>query len=252
MNNFLIKLIEYRTKPDLSKYTLQELTQIFINLTHEKNEYLDEIKNIYPLNTIKIIENILNSVIKIEPDDITNKMLINWLEDFWNKLPLLNNNNDMIECGICLNYITKNDCIIFKCNHLTHTTCFLNYLYANLKINKIELEKFFRCPNCRTFLTENVQKSFEHYELLELNEQLYYNNDVDVEYGDEYNNFILQEYNLRMNTLDDHTLDNIFRISNNYDLNSNINIDISNLDSSSDTSSVSSSDSSSDTSSYTI
>ena len=63
-------------------------------------------------------------------------------------------------------------------------------------------------------------------------------------YGDEYNNLILQEYNLVANSLDDHILNNVFRMSNNTGFGSNIIIDYNerNRTRTSSSSSLSSSD----------
>ena len=249
--NFLLQLLEYKIKPNLLHYTIDQLTHIYIELNNEKESLLNKIKNTFPSNTLKIIENIFSNsktinLIKIEQDAIKKKILIDWIDDLWKKLPLLDNNNDIVDCVICLNHITNDDYITFKCNHITHTTCFLNYLFSNLK-NKpnidTKIEKLFRCPNCRNFLTDIVKKSFEQNELInsieyngyEFNNEINNNNDnnnnnnnnnnndnVEQMYGDEYNNFILQQYNLVANTLDNYTLNNIFRTSNNIGFNYNI------------------------------
>lgn len=242
--NFLLQLLEYKIKPNLLDYTIDQLTHIYIELNNEKESLLNKIKNTFPSNTLKIIENIFTNsktidLIEIETDAIKKKILIDWIDDLWKKLPLLDNNNDIVDCVICLNHITKDNYSTFKCNHITHTTCFLNYLFSNLK-NKpnidTKIEKLFRCPNCRNFLTDIVKKSFEQNELInnienneyefnnEINQINNNNNNDNVEqrYGDEYNNFILQEYNLVANTLDNYTLNNIFRTSNNIGFNYNI------------------------------
>lgn len=242
-NNILLKLLKCELKPNLSHYTLDQLTNIYIELNDKKNSWLDKIQNILPENTLNVVKNIFNDIKIINPNEKTEsenkKILINWIDDFWTKLPLLDDVGDIVECVICLNYINKNDCTTFKCNHMTHTTCFLNYLFSNLKNNSYvdeeKTEKLFRCPNCRIFLTDMVKKSFEQNDTANNltneydadDEYIVDNNDndndnnIEQEYGDEYNNLILQEYNL----LDNLTLNNVFRMSNNFGFGSNIIID---------------------------
>ena len=243
-NNILLKLLKCELKPKLSHYTLDQLTNMYMKLNNNKENSFNEIKNILSQNTLSILENIFNNVVIVDINKIETenkkKILIDWIEDFWTKLPLLYDVGDIVECGICLNYINKNDYTIFKCNHIIHTTCFLNYLLSNLKNNSYidesgGVEKLFRCPNCRIFLTDMAKKSFEQNEYVnevETNDEYIIDNNYnnidqiyDNEYGDEHNNLILQEYNLIANLLDNNTINNIFRMSNNIGFGSNVRID---------------------------
>ena len=227
-NIFLLKLLKYKIKPNLSHYTFDQLTNIYIELNDKKDNWLDKIQNILPENTLNIVKNIFNDIkiinLNRKTETENKKILINWIDDLWTKLPLLDDTNNIVECVICLNYINNNDFMIFKCNHITHTTCFLNYLFSNLKNNShidADVEKLFRCPNCRIFLTDMVKKSFGQNELgneYEADNEYVLENNY---YGDEYNNLILQEYNLVANMLDNHTLNNVFRMSNNIGFGSN-------------------------------
>lgn len=242
-NNILLKLLKCELKPNLSHYTFDQLTNMYVKLNNNKDNTFNVIKNILSQNTFNIVENIFNNVEAINVNNTkTNtdtdtqnkkKILIDWFDNFWTKLPLLDNVGDIVECVICLNYINKNDCTTFKCNHMTHTTCFLNYLFSNLKNNSYidgdkGVEKIFRCPNCRFFLTDTIKKSFEQNKNTneyEVNNEYILNNNynnIEPEYGDEYNNLILQEYNLVANLLDNNMLNNVFRMSNNVGFNSNV------------------------------
>jgi len=245
-NIFLLKLLKYKIKPNLSHYALDQLTNIYIELNDKKDTWLDKIQNILPENTTNYVKNIFNDIKnvnlnrKTETETENKKILTNWINDLWTKLPLLDHTNNIVECVICLNCINNNDCTIFKCNHMTHTTCFLNYLFSNLKNNShidTDVEKLFRCPNCRIFLTDMVKKSFGHNELtneltnVSTNEYEADNESVPENnyYGDEYNNLILQEYNLVANTLDNRALNNVFRRSNNIGFGSNVIIEDENM-----------------------
>lgn len=239
-DNILLKLLKCELKPNLSNYTLDQLTNMYINLYNNKENTFDKIKNILSQNILSILENIFCDnleIINLNEIKTENKkkILIDWFDDFWTKLPLLDDVGDIVECGICLNYINKNDYTTFKCNHMTHTTCFLNYLFSNLKNNSYidgGIEKLFRCPNCRIFLTNIIKNSFEQNETTnEYNDETTNEydteiiNEYDNQYGDEYNNLILQEYNLLANLLDNNILDNVFRMSNNNGFSSNVRID---------------------------
>jgi hypothetical protein len=258
--NILIELFKNNTKPNISQYTLEELTYIYNHFIYNKTKYLEKIKNtfLYSDDITNIIENIFNetcvniqknNIIEIhKEEEIRKKILNNWFEELWKKIPLFNNNNEIIDCVICLNYITKNDYIIFQCEHITHSTCFFNYLFSNLKnnsnnifdddYNKNNLIKLFRCPNCRNFLTDLVKKSFEsNYVNNNIENNIVENNivennienNIENEYGDEFNNLILQEYNLVANSLDNQLLNNIFRMTNNVGFRMDVSFGIGNI-----------------------
>jgi hypothetical protein len=190
-----------------------------------------------PNDTLIAIQNICDEI-KITSN--CQQTIIENINELWKKFPLLNNEGDMIECMICLHNITNSDNIIFECEHITHSSCFLNYLFLNLKniksneSSKENLLKLFRCPKCRNYVTEKI-KSFSSNNAERQNENNITNitnstnstdSDedehyiideeyiIDEQYGDEYNNFIFQEFNLIENSMDNLMLNDMFRVSN--------------------------------------
>lgn len=239
-DNCLLKLLlETKTKPNLSKHALEELIQMYLEFSENKNNLNNKLflEKEYSKKTIDIInsicynidsvesEKIQNLVFSNQLDDVKKKILINYIFELWKKLPIIDGYGEIIDCMICLNYITNNDHIYFQCEHIIHSTCFFNYLFTNLKNNSNNsyknLIKLFRCPNCRNSLTETINEYAKEYEYENQNENEnvnenddYYSN-IENQYVDEFNNFILQEYNLFADNIDDQIIDNFFRISNN-------------------------------------
>lgn len=252
-DNCLIKLLlETKIKPNLSKYALEELTQMYLefieNINNLNNKLFLEKK--YSKKTIDIInlicynidsvenEKIQNLVFSNEPEYVKKKILINYLLELWKKIPIIDGCGEIIDCMICLNYITNYDHIYFQCEHIIHSTCFFNYLFTNLKnnnnnaINK-NLIKLFRCPNCRNSLTDTINEYTKEYENLNENqinnenqndnenqidnenENDEYYSSIEHQYGDEFNNFIIHEYNLFANNIGNQIMNNFFRISDN-------------------------------------
>lgn len=223
-HDILIKLlIDKKIKPDLSKYNELQLENIYSDFTENKNNYLKKIN--ISIDAQIVIQNICNEI-KIMVD------IQQTVNELWKKFPLLNNEGEIVECMICLNYITNSDNIIFECEHITHSSCFLNYLFSNLKnmeSNDANLLKLFRCPKCRSCVTEKIKKTLNSADVERQNIVNDNNNNQDEDeneqyminqgYGDEYNNFIFQEYNLIENSIDNLMLNNIFRASNNITIN---------------------------------
>jgi len=254
-NNYLIKLLlETKTKPNFSKYTLEQLTQMYLEFIKNKNNISNNLflEKEYSKKTINIINSICFDIESVENQKIQNlileneveylkkKILINYLNGLWKKIPIIDEFGEITECVICLNHITNCDNICFQCEHKTHSTCFFNYLFTNLKniynnsnnSNNYDnsndstihhnLIKLFRCPNCRNYLTDTICEYINEYTNENTNENLNMNLNVNIEqqYGDEFNNFILQEYNLSANN-NDHMLNGFFRLSNNSNIFSN-------------------------------
>ena len=227
--NVLLKiLLENRLKPDFNKFAYEELYQMCIDFINDNVHYLSQSK--YSPNTINLINSICQKMDIIENnndnDENTEKNLkkiIDWINDLWKKLPLLNNNLEIIDCGICLGFITNCDYICFQCEHLTHSSCFLNYLFSNIKNDTNKLLNLFRCPNCRNYLTSNIQTCAQEFSNSE--------NDIDdYEYNNSDNNenynIITQQYNLTENSIDNYLnnyLNNLFE-HNRYNINLNNNL----------------------------
>jgi hypothetical protein len=231
--NLIKLLLKNKIKPDLSNYTYNELYDMYIKFNEDKNNYLSILK--YPENTINIINDICNNSKFIENNlmDFNKKIIIDKIDNLWKKLPLLNSNRELINCAICLEIITNSNYIYFVCEHITHSSCFLNYLFYNLKNNNNDFIKLFRCPNCRNYLTDNILKysnkdnsvnnSTNNY--IEILGENY--SDIVQEYGDESNNFILQEFNLIENCINNNSVNNLFRTFNtNNRITSNIDINL--------------------------
>lgn len=244
----LFKLMKNKVKPNFSLFTHKELIDIcneFIeNICDDKNVQMDYLN--LSLDTMNFIKNIItdNINIDINNNNIDKNALIDKLNNLWSNFPLLDNNNEPIDCIICFNHLTNLDNLIFKCSHLTHSSCFFNYLFSNLKnissnttINN-NIENYFRCPKCRMYLTENIIANINTNANQNLTQDNFINvinnidnnyrnnndDDIDEFYGDEYNNIILQEYNLITNSLNNLMLrDN--HLHRNIDYQNNINLD---------------------------
>lgn len=272
-SNCLIKLLlDTKTKPNLSKYTLEQLTQMYLEFIEIENKnninklYLEKEysqKTIDLLNSIwndtEILENKKNKknqnlMFLNESDDVKKKFLINYIYDVWKKIPIIDGSGDVVDCMICLTHATNNDHICFQCEHITHSTCFFNYLFTNLKNNTNHsynnyknLLKLFRCPNCRNCLTstigdeymkefenggddnnddDNDDQNWDEEVENEEDENEDENEDEDLDdwddnysnieqqYGDEFNNFIFHEYDLFTNNIENQILNDFFRTTN--------------------------------------
>lgn len=259
--NILIKLLNFKTKPDFSQHGLEQIKQMYLDFEKNKFEYLKEISNAQA-ETIFFLNNLLNCTNKI--NDFENKKnIVSWFENFWNNLPILNNSDGKVSlciCCICLEPLTNVNCTILNCSHTIHTDCFANYLFANLNalnnsnnlnnLNEINytqnLTKLFKCPNCRKYITQTIEDASNQNEQNEQNDQNNFNNvsqfnnlenihvinehedEDEYEYDNEYNNLILQEYNLVANSLDNQLLNNIFRTLNTHDIERTNNINHTN------------------------
>lgn len=211
--NIIIKLLENKIKPDFYKFSIQELFKIYEDLTKNNFKYFEELKFIYP-NLINTVKNIFDK--NIELNEITEKNIINWFNCFWKNLPLINNENfEIIECPICLEYISNNNYTILHCEHVIHTECYFNYLFTNFKNNTEDYKKLFRCPSCRKYLTTMIENSSQQNTLID-----HINNDFDE--NNEFNDFPLIEYNLLSNSINDLYLNNVFTRLNNNAFNTNI------------------------------
>lgn len=253
MNN-LIEILKSKMKPNLNDITLEELTQIYIEYTNENNSIINILEKYFSSETLILIQNIFDkslteiknkNILQINKEDLRKKILIDWINNLWKNFPLLNNDNEIIDCIICLNNLNNTNYMIFECEHITHSSCFINYLFSNLKnsynndsnneFDNNNLIKLFRCPNCRNYLTEMIKDSvsnintnitnnisINNIDNVNYNSNDLFNNphfidddyNMSETYGDEYNNFILWEYNLINNSIDNNMLSNIFRISN--------------------------------------
>lgn len=236
-DNCLIKLLlENKTKPNLLKYTLEQLTQIYLEFIENNIGNKLFLEKEYSSKTIDIINSISYDIGQVENDKIKNfvfsdelenvkkKFLINYIYELWKKIPIIDGCGEVIDCTICLNHITNQDHIYFQCEHITHSTCFFNYLFTNINNNSSNdsnihknLIKLFRCPNCRNCLTDTINEYTKEYDNGYDNEndnRNYYLN-IEQQYDDESNNFILQEYNLFSNNIGDQMLNGFLRISNN-------------------------------------
>ena len=241
-DNCLIKLLlETKTKPNFTKYTLEKLIQMYLEFIENKNNICDKLflekeyskKTIDILNSIcydvESVENlkIYNLIFSNEHEFVKKKILINCLNDLWKKIPIIDECGEKIDCVICLNYITNCDNISFLCEHRTHSTCFFNYLFTNLKNNSDDCDdstnddliKLFRCPNCRNGLTDTIIEHINEYTNENMNDNL--NLNFEQQYEDELNNFILQEYDLFSDNIGDQVSNVFLGISNNSNLFSN-------------------------------
>jgi hypothetical protein len=225
--NVLLKiLLESRLKPDLNKFSYEELYQMCIDFNNDNEYYLSQSK--YTSNTINLINSICQKMDIIENNNENNeknlKKIIDWICDLWKKLPLLNNNFEVIDCGICLGFITNCDYICFQCEHLTHSSCFLNYLFSNIKNDTNKLLNLFRCPNCRNYLTSNIQTCAHEFNNGE-NENDIDNYDYNNSNNNENYNIITQQYDLTENSIDNYLNNNLNILfqNNRYNLNLNNN-----------------------------
>lgn len=244
-DNCLIKLLlETKTKPNFSKYTLEKLTHMYLEFIENKNNFSNKLflEKEYSEKTIDILNSICYDFESVENQKIQNliltnelayeyekkKILIDYLCGLWKKIPIIDGYGEITDCMICLNHITNHDNICFQCEHKTHSTCFFNYLFTNLKNNSDNytihnLIKLFKCPNCRNGLTDTINEYINEYtnENVNINMNENLNLNIEEQYGDEFNNFILQEYNLFADNIGEQMLNGFFRTSNN----SNIIID---------------------------
>jgi hypothetical protein len=224
--NFLFDLLKNKLKTNLSKYTFDQLKKII-------NDFIKNIEIYKSIYSIDIIEKInINTFDNF--DDCNKLKLENIINNLWEEFPIVNDSNEIIDCAICLSNVNNNDNIVFQCNHILHSTCFLNYLFTNFKSiqqktnnynndnmlnNKIT--NLFRCPNCRNYLTpfiKNINNDIQLNNNIQLNNEELNN---EHEYDDEYNNFILQEYTIYADTLDNSILNNFLNYqSNNINMNS--------------------------------
>lgn len=139
------KILGSKIKPNLSNFSKEEL----INLLSGNSVCLDD---------------------KFE--DLNKEELEKIIHKQWEEHLIYNDLSEPIECLFCYNYITNSDFMILKCSHYSHSTCFFNYLCTNLQHdNKIDLEiklNLFRCPNCRSYLTEQIEKKYnDNFQLVE-------------------------------------------------------------------------------------
>ena len=217
------QILTYRTKPDLSKYTLDDL-KLFLQKINKTNDS--------------------------DRDENTNR---NYLEDkiiqMWNSNPILDDNtNEIVECMFCFNPITNSDFITIKCNHQSHSSCFFKYLYVNFNEinsknnnsdnNEIKINNLFRCPVCRNNLTDNVDLFNDNVDLFNDNVDLFNDNIVIIN-NDDYENYenydneqiysnnitgnILQNIGINLITGEWLPNSNTYTNSSNYYLNSNSN-----------------------------
>jgi hypothetical protein len=56
-------------------------------------------------------------------------------------------------CSICLEEIENNNIDITRCNHIFHTSCYIEYLKHN------EYEENIKCPNCRS-ISEHIKDTY--------------------------------------------------------------------------------------------
>lgn len=192
MINIKIKdILNERLPPQLSKYSTDEL----IDSLREYYLEMDDVDN------INKIENIKN---KIDCENI----IIN----LWNSHSICNI-SDECECVFCFNVITNSDNLTMKCGHISHSSCFFNYLFTNFNNNSTQKDKvtnLFRCPTCRKYLTEQIESHGENI-VGEQNEQREENINENIDFNifsnlydygifNNTNNFPEQNFNLLFET----------------------------------------------------
>lgn len=239
--NLLIEILKNKSKPYLSKYTLEQLKKIYFNFIENKLMFKSDIvHNIIENNHEKIKE-----IINIHDEKTQLKLFVANINDLWENFPVFNNSNEIIDCVICLNNITNSNNITFQCNHITHSTCFLDYLFSNLKnifynmntFNSNEkITKLFRCPQCRNYLTKSIENSLIANNDLNIfdsnidifNEDINLNENIQIEQEYLNEDILLQEYNLLANSLDDTILNNFISFSYSFEISNNNSIISSN------------------------
>lgn len=158
MEQTLEQIICYKTKPELNKYTLEELKEIIVKDDKKRfNKILDLINE-----TVTETETEINSL---------KKNIINEIYELWKNNPI-NNSEDLNECMFCFSQITNSDNMIMKCEHQSHSSCFFKYLYTNFNsilldkndydIKEKKINNIFRCPKCRKDLIDILSDNFNH------------------------------------------------------------------------------------------
>jgi len=214
-NNININnIFKNKIKPNLINYSSDELKFI--------------INNYFIINK-KLLENTINL------ENMTRIELELEIIKLWKNYPISNNDFEIINCTICLNPITNSDNLLLRCNHLLHSSCYFNYLFTNFieinnKTNK--LTNFFRCPECRNYLTENIQTYNENSNnQTELETYGFVNYENIVILQNETNNY---EYDSDLN-LDINLISGLWESNTRISNNNSINYISSDSDSDSDT-----------------
>lgn len=127
-------IIKKRIKPDLTVFSTSELEKI---IKEYNNYYNDDIFE-------KKINNSRDELEKI-------------IYDLWRNYKIVDDNNNVIDCSICLQPIINSDNLTLNCNHILHSSCLLNYIYTNISSNCIS-NNIFRCPKCRKYLTNLIDE----------------------------------------------------------------------------------------------
>ena len=110
MENKLIDIIKKRIKPNLRNYSITQLENLIIDYDNEL-----------------VLENInlnLNNKSRSELEKI--------IYDLWKGYIINDDENNVIDCSICLQPITNSDNIILECEHILHSSCLLNYIFSNI------------------------------------------------------------------------------------------------------------------------
>lgn len=232
--NQLVKmLLDKNTKPNLSKCQLSQLLLMYVDFIDNNYNWTEtEILKMYSAKTFDIINSICNDVktyysknnefmdqiYNVDEETEKKKIIINFIMDLWKKLPLIDESGDVIECGICLNYITNIDNMTLKCGHKIHSSCFINYLFTNLKNtynSNYDLTKLLKCPNCRIYLTNTIDNYTNQITNNTNDEENEIINNINVNYNQEYRNinhidFFTNNYNLITNSITNRMVNNLF------------------------------------------
>jgi hypothetical protein len=210
-NNIIINFLSNnKSILDLSNYTIEEIILI---INFHKDKIIGD-------NQEKLLNN--------KYDNLENKskhQLEIILDELWKNFPIFDQQNNPIECSICFSYLTNSDNLLMNCNHQTHSSCFLNYLYSNFisicnqQTNIIDSQNkinyLFRCPKCRNYLTSHIKNNIE---TTELNESSI---NTEYEYVSTLNNNINNPLNNPLNNHFNHSYTN-----NIHSVIPNLNIDL--------------------------
>lgn len=234
--NQLIKLlIDKNTKPDLSKYELEQLILMYLDF-RDNNCNWTEIFSMYSAKTIDILNSIcidvptsnekndklMNKIYNIDGENEKKKIIVDFIVDLWKKFPLVDESGDVVECGICLNYITNIDNMSLRCGHKIHSSCFVNYLFTNLKNTRNsssnnDLIFLFRCPNCRINLTDTIDEYSNNINNIDNgDDEITADTNLNFSFNQEYinidqNDFFTNNYDLISNSITNTMVNNLFR-----------------------------------------
>ncbi len=124
-----MEIFQSKIRPDLSKFSDQELQDILIKKNGSESEI--DIKN-------------------MSRNQLTDKII-----EIWSNEPI----GDDIVCPICLDTVLNNNYLSTNCSHYFHSTCIFKYILNKQSIKNFKQSKEIKCPQCRGIIFNNKNQT---------------------------------------------------------------------------------------------